>query len=80
MNEVNIREARRRLSSLIDAAQQGESTVIMRYGHAVARIDPVEPPPPEATLPDRSAFRARIKIRGKAMSKVVTEQRKKARY
>jgi len=79
MNEVNIREARRRLSSLLDAAQKGESTVITRYGHAVARIDPVEPPP-EATLPDRSAFRSRIKIRGKAMSKVVTEQRKKARY
>ncbi len=79
MNEVNIREVRKQLSSLVDAAQQGESTVILRRGQPVARIDPVEPPP-EATLPDRSAFRARIKIRGKAMSKVVTEQRKKARY
>ena len=79
MNEVNIREARKRLSSLIDAAQHGESTVIVRRGQPVARIDPAGPPP-ETTLPDRSAFRSRIKIRGKAMSKVVIEQRKKARH
>jgi hypothetical protein len=37
-------------------------------------------PQAKATLPDLSAFRSKINIRGKAMSQVVTEQRKKARY
>ena len=79
MNKMNIREARKQFSSLVDAAQRGESTVILRRGHAVARIDPVMPES-KGELPDLSAFRSKIGIRGKAMSKVVAGQRKKARY
>jgi len=79
MTEVNIREARRRLSALVDAAQRGESTVILRNGHAVARIDPVEPEAGKK-LPSRAALRSRIKASGKPLSQVVIEERRKARY
>jgi len=79
MNRMNIREVRKQLSRLVDAAQRGESTVILRRGHAVARIAPVVPKS-KAGLPDLATFRSKIGIRGKAMSKVIAEQRKKARY
>jgi len=79
MSEVNIREARRRLSSLVDAAQRGESTVIVRYGRAVAKIEPLEPQTAER-LPGLEEFRSQIEAGGKPLSRVVVDERRKARY
>jgi prevent-host-death family protein len=79
MNRVNIREARKRLTAIVDAAQRGRKTVITRRGRQVATVEPI-PPAKGNTLPDLSEFRASIKIKGKPLSQAVIDRRKDARY
>ena len=79
MNRVNIREARRRLTSIVDAAQRGRKTVITRRGRQVAMVEPIRPVK-GSPLPDLSKFRASIKVKGKPLSEVVIAGRKEARY
>jgi len=79
MNRINIREARRRLSAVVDAAERGESTVITRRGRQVARVGPVGPAKGRR-LPDLTEFRASIKVKGTPLSKVVIDRRGEARY
>lgn len=79
MNHVNLREARRLLSDIVDAAERGEATVITRRGRQVARVEPMASAKGKA-LPDLSEFRASIKIKGPPLSRVVTARRKEARY
>lgn len=40
MREVQITDAKVRLTQLIDAVEQGETVIITRHGRAVARIVP----------------------------------------
>jgi antitoxin Phd len=42
MNKVQLREAKSRLSALVDAAERGEATTITRHGRPAAVIVPVE--------------------------------------
>ena len=42
MNEVQLRDAKARLSALVDAAERGEITTITRHGKPAAMIVPVE--------------------------------------
>ena len=79
MGTVNLRQAREKLSDLIDAAERGESTLITRRGKKVARIGPVEGPG-EHQLPDLSAFRATVEIKGSKLSRTVVGQRQRERY
>ena len=79
MNSVNIRQARRRLSEIVDAAQRGESVVITRRGKQVACIAPI-PRRPTKSLPDLAEFRASVKVKGKPLSQLVIDGRKVARY
>lgn len=79
MNRVNIREARRRLTAIVDAAERGESTLITRRGRQVATVQPVVTGRGRR-LPDLSAFRASIKTKGKPVSQIVIEERRRARY
>ena len=79
MNRVNMREARRRLSDIVNAAERGHSTVITRRGRQVARVDPVAPVKGRV-LPDLTEFRASIKAKGKPLSQVVIDQRNEGRY
>ncbi len=79
MGTVNLRQAREKLRDLIDAAERGESTLITRRGKKAARIGPVEGPG-ERQLPDLSAFRATVEIRGAKLSRTVVGQRQKERY
>jgi prevent-host-death family protein len=44
--QVNILEAKNRLSELVKAAEAGEEVVLARRGAPVARIVPLEPPGP----------------------------------
>ena len=76
MNKMNIREARRQFSALVDAAQRGETTVILRNGHPVAQIRQ-EGPDEKKKLPDLTEFRSGIKVTGKPLSQVIIEQRRK---
>ena len=79
MNRVNIREARRRLTSIVDAAERGQKTVITRRGRQVALVEPIRPAKGN-TLPDLSEFRASVKVKGKPLSQVVLGRRNEARY
>ena len=79
MNAISIKEARRQLSALVDAAEHGQSVVITRRGKNVACLGPVERKPLKG-LPDLAEFRASIKIKGKSLSQTVIDARKEARY
>jgi len=79
MNRVNMREARQRLSSIVKAAERGQSVVITRRGRQVARIGPVGPVKGKP-LPDLSEFRASVKVKGKPLSAAVVAARREARY
>ena len=43
---MNVAEAKAKLSQLLDAARAGDEVVIARSGKAVARLVPVDAPPP----------------------------------
>lgn len=61
MQKVNVREARRLISRLLDAVAAGEEIVIMRHGKPAARlIPPYQEEMGNIRFPDRSAFRAMI--------------------
>lgn len=79
MGPVNIREARRRLSELVDAVERGESVMIMRRGKEVARLVPIDGAR-GIEAPDLSAFRASIRLKGKSLSRVVADMRAADRY
>lgn len=59
MHTVSIREARSRISKLLDAVAKGEQVVILRRGKAVAKLVQVTE---GAAFQDRSEFRSKIPI------------------
>jgi prevent-host-death family protein len=76
--DIGTKELRDRLSEILDRVARGERIRIVRRGKPAAELGPVET---EAHgLPDLSAFRARIKIKGKPTSQLVIEERRKSRY
>jgi len=76
--DVGTKELRNRLSEILDRVARGERVRIVRRGRPAAELRPVEAR--ARGLPDLSAFRAGIKARGKATSRLVIEERRKARY
>ena len=46
MAQVNVQEAKTRLSDLLVRSERGEEIVIARAGRPVAKLVPVEPTPP----------------------------------
>ncbi|MGY1697538.1 MULTISPECIES: type II toxin-antitoxin system Phd/YefM family antitoxin [unclassified Geodermatophilus] len=46
MTQVNVQDAKTRLSQLLAAAERGEEVVIARGGRPVVRLVPVEQPGP----------------------------------
>jgi prevent-host-death family protein len=57
MHTVSIREARERISKLLDAVAKGEQVVILRRGKAVAKLVRISEGAP---FQDRSEFRSKI--------------------
>lgn len=78
MEEVNVKEARNKISALLDKAQKGEEVLILRRGKKVARLVPVDDG--EKRLPDLSAFRASISMEGGPLSRTVIDGRDEERY
>jgi prevent-host-death family protein len=76
MLEVNVRDARSNLSSLLDRVEAGEEVIIKRRGKKIARIIS---PQPESHLPSLKDLRSSIKIDGKPMSEVVIDARREER-
>ena len=78
MLEVNVKEARSNLSSILDKVEQGEEIVITRRGKRVARITNLDENP--VPLKSLKKFREQIKIKGKSLSQTVITQREEERY
>ena len=77
--EVNVKEARSRISDLLDRIQKGEEIVIIRRGKKTARLVPIDDAA-ERRLPDLSGFRRSIAARGKPLSEAVVKDRGLERY
>jgi prevent-host-death family protein len=77
MIEVNVKEARKHLSSLLDRVERGEEIIISRRGKPAARlVSPVS----KNTLPSLRDFRASISTTGKSLSETVVDMRQEDRY
>jgi prevent-host-death family protein len=76
--EVNVKEARTKISSLLDRTQKGEEVVIVRRGKKVARL--VAFGETGGRLPDLRTFRASISVKGMPLSMSVIEARSGERF
>lgn len=76
--DIGTKELRTRLSEILDRVARGERIRIVRRGKPAAEIRPVSTA--SRGLPDLSALRAGIKVKGKPTSQLVIEERRKARY
>ena len=77
MIQVNVREAKAKLSAYFTKVQQGEEVLILRRGSPVAILKPVEEPAP---LPSLKDFRAGIKVGGLSASETIIRMRQESRY
>ena len=77
MLEVNVKEARSKLSELLNRVEQGQEITITRRGKKVARLVSTRR---AATLPSLEDFRQTISVSGKPMSEEITAARKTERY
>lgn len=77
MRTMSVKEVRKQLSEVIHDAEAGDPTIITRYGAPIAQIAPIRKKHPK--FPDMSAFRARIKTRGKTLTETVLEMRNEER-
>lgn len=77
MDQINIREAKARLSAYLALVEQGEEVLILRRGKPVAVLKPIEKPTKLKSMKD---FRAKIKIRGLPASETTIQMREESRY
>jgi prevent-host-death family protein len=76
--EMGAKETRNRLSMLLKRVEEGDEVIILRRGKKVARLIPHQNG--AKRLPSMKDFRASIRIRGDSLSRVVSVERKGARY
>ncbi len=76
--EINVKEARRKFSSILDQVQEGDQVVIRRRGKEIARLVP--PKGEGKRLPGLKKFRAAIRVKGESLSTVVKRGRAEERY
>jgi len=76
--EINIKEARSKLSSLLDRVEKGDEIVILRRGEKVARLIPSLTE--GRKLPSLKKFRSSIRIKGEPLRAMVLRQRAEERY
>lgn len=77
MLEVNVKEARSKLSILLDRVERGEEIIITRRGKKIALLVSTER---EKALPGLKQFRASISSAGKPLSETVIDIRQEERY
>jgi prevent-host-death family protein len=78
MVEINVKEARSNLSSILDRVEKGEEIILTRRGKRVARISNLDNKP--APLKSLKQLRNKIRVKGKSLSQTVTDQRDEERY
>jgi len=75
--KINVKNARNKLSSLLDLVAEGENVTITRHGKEVAILVP--PKQKIKSLPPLSNFRSSIRISG-SLSASVKKGREEERY
>jgi prevent-host-death family protein len=78
MLEINAKEARAKLSSLLKRVERGGEIVLLRRGKKVARLVPAEET--RVKLPSLKEFRASIRLRGRPLSTDIIRAREKERF
>ena len=76
--EINVKQARASLSSLLKRVEKGGEVVLLRRGKKVARLVPLEGW--EGRLPSLKEFRASIQVKGEPLSMGVIKGREKGRF
>ncbi|MDH5297919.1 MAG: type II toxin-antitoxin system prevent-host-death family antitoxin [Desulfobulbaceae bacterium] len=77
MIEVNVKEARSNLSTLLDRVAHGEEVVVLRHGKKIARLTPL---PSENRLPSLKELRSSLPAAGDTLSNAVVRNREEERY
>ncbi|MSQ71964.1 MAG: type II toxin-antitoxin system prevent-host-death family antitoxin [Betaproteobacteria bacterium] len=75
--EVGSKELRNRLSEILDRVERGERVIVRRRGHTPVALAPLVSN--VSRLPSLAAFRARLRVRGRPMSKEVIAARRDER-
>jgi antitoxin (DNA-binding transcriptional repressor) of toxin-antitoxin stability system len=75
---MNIKEARRNFSRLIEKAEQGERIIITRRGREVVKIDRMTPD--VRRLPSLAHFRKCITVKGGTLRDAVIQDRREGRF
>jgi prevent-host-death family protein len=76
--EINVKEARAKISNLLNRAEMGEDVVIIRRGKRVARLVAVGDA--GKRLPDLHRFRDSISVKGESLSETIIQGRAEERY
>jgi prevent-host-death family protein len=76
--EINVKQARAKLSSLLKKVEEGSEVVLLRRGKKIARLVPAERK--QGRLPTLKEFRASIRIKGGPLSMGVIRGREKERF
>ena len=79
MEKVSVREARERLSHLLDSVEAGEEVIIVRRGRSAARLTAVRKSKWHG-FPDRSALRASLPKSSKSAAETVRKLRDAERF
>jgi prevent-host-death family protein len=77
MLEINVKEARSKLSELLNRVEKGQEITITRRGKKVARLVSTRA---GKTLPSLKDFRKTLSVAGKPMSEEIIASRKTERY
>jgi prevent-host-death family protein len=77
MLEINVKEARSKLSHLLNKVEQGQDVILTRRGKKVARlVSPME----DRRLPSLKKFRQTLSVPGTELSSAVQAARDEERY
>lgn len=76
--QVNVKDAKGKLSSLLDYVEAGEEVIITRHGREVARLVPIQGK--AKPLPSLTDFRSSIHVTGEPLSATVIRRRDEERY
>lgn len=73
MEPVSVKDTRRRLKTLLDRVEAGETIAIARRGAVIAKLVP--PETQTRRLPSLAALRRTIKPKGRPLSALIEEAR-----
>ena len=76
--EINAKQARAKLSSLLKRVEEGGEVTLLRRGKRIARLVPAEKK--QTPLPTLKEFRASIRVKGEPLSKGVIRGRGRERF